>query len=264
MSFADTQTGLVELARTGEVATVLLNRPEVLNACTSEMLADLTAALDELAADDGARVVILGGRGPSFCAGADLNEDVPEGTGRQLLDEYLPICKRIASLEKPVIAAVNGPAIGVGMSLALICDLVVMAEDAYLWPPFARIGLVPDGGASWLLVRELGYHKAFELIAAGERITAAHAVELGLANRILPSEGFLAAAIAWGEAIAGGSPYSLAESKKLMRMACSRSFDEVFAAEAAVQDICSTSEFFAEAKRKIFSRQQARKGGTSD
>ena len=142
----------IELSRDEGISVLLLNRPASLNACTSGMLAELTTALDELAADQSVRVVVLSGQGRLFCAGANLKEASLDGATSDLLDNYLPVFSRIASMEKPVIAAINGGAVGVGMSLALSCDLVLMAEDAYLMSPFTRIGLVPDGGATWLLL----------------------------------------------------------------------------------------------------------------
>jgi 2-(1,2-epoxy-1,2-dihydrophenyl)acetyl-CoA isomerase len=150
----------IELSHAQGISTLLLNRPASLNACAAGMLAELSAALDELATDENVRAVVLSGKGRLFCAGADLSEESTQGATRQLLDRYLPIFRRITSMEKPVIAAVNGGAAGVGMSLALSCDLVLMAEDAYLLSPFTRIGLVPDGGATWLLVRQLGHARA--------------------------------------------------------------------------------------------------------
>jgi 2-(1,2-epoxy-1,2-dihydrophenyl)acetyl-CoA isomerase len=232
----------------------MLNRPDSLNACTSGMLAELTTALDALAADQSVRVVVLSGQGRLFCAGANLKEASLDGATSDLLDNYLPVFSRIASMEKPVIAAINGGAVGVGMSLALSCDLVLMAEDAYLMSPFTRIGLVPDGGATWLLLRQLGYARAYEIAVSGEKVTAQRALSLGLANRLSHPDELLHAAIEWGREIAKSSAFALAQTKKLMRLAATSSYQEIFSAEARVQEECGNSEYFKQARRELFSK----------
>jgi len=244
----------IELFRDAGICVLLLNRPASLNACTSGMLAELTTALDELAADQSARVVVLSGQGRLFCAGANLKEASLDGATSDLLDNYLPVFSRIASMEKPVIAAVNGGAVGVGMSLALSCDLVLMAEDAYLLSPFTRIGLVPDGGATWLLLRQLGYARAYEIAVSGEKVTAQRALSLGLANRLSQPDELLPAAIEWGREIAKSSAFALAQTKKLMRLAATSSYEEIFSAEARVQEECGNSEYFKQARRELFSK----------
>ena len=120
----------------------------------------------------------------------------------------------IAALPKPVIAAVNGFAAGIGLSFALQCDLVMMAEDAFLLSPFTTISLVPDGGANWMLVRQLGYHRAYELSIESSRIAASRCVELGLANRTAPADSLVADAVAWGAELAKRAPLSLAATKR--------------------------------------------------
>jgi 2-(1,2-epoxy-1,2-dihydrophenyl)acetyl-CoA isomerase len=244
----------VEYTSGAGLATVLLNRPAALNASTSRMLDGLLAALDFAAADPEVRAIVLAGRGRAFCAGADLKEIVPEGTERQLLERYLPVAERIATTDAVVIAAVAGSAIGVGMSLALICDLVVMAEDARLWAPFTRLGLVPDGGASWLLVRQLGYHRAFRIVAEGQPLTAREALDLGLANRLAAPGEHLSTAEAWGREIAAQAGPSLAASKRLLRLAAGATFETVFRAEARDQGQCAQSDFFRAAREKILGK----------
>jgi len=244
----------IEISNDEGIAVLLLNRPASLNACTSSMLAELNTALGELAADESVRAVVLSGKGRLFCAGANLKEEAPEGATRQLIESYLPIFRRIAGMEKPVIAAINGGAVGVGLSLALSCDLVLMAEDAYLLSPFIKIGLVPDGGATWLLVRQLGYARAYEMAISGEPVTAQRALELGLANRLACPDELLGVAEEWGREIAGGSALALAQTKKLMRLATTSSYEDIFTAEARVQENCGQSEYFLEARRKLFEK----------
>jgi 2-(1,2-epoxy-1,2-dihydrophenyl)acetyl-CoA isomerase len=242
----------IELSNDEGIAVLLLNQPASLNACTSSMLAELNTALGDLAADESVRAVVLSGKGRLFCAGANLKEEAPEGATRQLLESYLPIFRHIASMEKPVIAAVNGGAVGVGLSLALSCDLVLMAEDAYLLSPFTRIGLVPDGGATWLLLRQLGYARAYEMAVSGEPVTAQRALELGLANRLVPPDDLLPAAVEWGREIVKSSAFALAQTKKLMRLAATSSYEDIFTAEARVQEECGKTEFFKQARRELF------------
>ena len=246
----------IEISNDEGIAVLLLNRPASLNACTSSMLKELNTALGELAADESVRAVVLSGKGRLFCAGANLKEEAPEGATRQLIESYLPIFRHIAGMEKPVIAAVNGGAVGVGLSLALSCDLVLMAEDAYLLSPFTRIGLVPDGGATWLLVRQLGYARAYEMAVSGEPVTAQRALALGLANRLAVPDELLPAAIEWGREIANSSAFALAQTKKLMRLAATSSYEDIFTAEAKVQEECGNSEYFIEARRKLFEKSE--------
>lgn len=232
------------LERDGAVAVLLLDRPESLNAFTRQLRVELAAALGELAGDDTVRAVVLGGRGRAFCAGADLKESGSGAVERELLTEYLPCFTAIATMDKPVIAAVAGSASGVGMSLALHCDLLLMADDAFLGTAFSRIGLVPDGGASWLLVRQLGYRRALQLVLESERIPAGRALELGLANRVVPAAELMAEARGWAARLATLSAAATAGTKRLMRLAAEAGFDEVFRSEARLQEACAASAYF--------------------
>jgi 2-(1,2-epoxy-1,2-dihydrophenyl)acetyl-CoA isomerase len=129
-----------------------------------------------------------------------------------------------------------------------------MAEDAYLLSPFTRIGLVPDGGATWLLVRQLGHARAFEVAAGGERVSAQRALALGLANRLAPSDELLQKAVEWGREIAKSSAFALAQTKKLMRLAATASFEDIFNAEAHAQEECGNSAFHQQARRAFFEK----------
>ncbi|MBW7930313.1 MAG: enoyl-CoA hydratase/isomerase family protein [Gammaproteobacteria bacterium] len=234
----------IALAREGAIGLLELARPAALNALTRELRLELHDALDRLAGDAGIRAVVFSGQGRAFCAGADLKEAGSSDVELELLEEYLPCFTAIAGMDKPVIAAVTGAASGVGLSLALHCDLLVMAEDAFLGLAFARIGLVPDGGASWLLVRQLGYRRAFELALEAGRIPASRALELGLANRVVPEPQVVAEARQWATQLAGLPVLAVAGTKKLMRLAAEAGFDEVFREEALLQARCGASEYF--------------------
>ncbi len=169
------------------VALITLNRPAVMNAFNGQMRRELLAAVRRAIDDAGARVVVLTGEGRGFSAGADLADGVPPLVQQQIDEEYKPVLMAISEAPKPFISAVNGAAAGIGSSFAMACDLTVMADNAYIYQAFMAIALVPDGGATWHLVRQLGRKRAFEVIVEGERMSAARCLELGLANRVVPA-----------------------------------------------------------------------------
>ncbi len=247
----------------GAVAVLLLDRPASLNALNRELRRELRTALEQAGADDRIRAVVIGGNGPTFCAGADLWEAGGDGgVAAELLGEYWPCFAAIAAMDKPVIAAVGGTAAGIGMSLALHCDLLVMAEDAVLWPAFGGIGLVPDGGASYLLVRQLGARLAFQILAEAERIGAARALQLGLANQVVPGATLLDAARERARRLASLSPVAVAGTRKLVRLAMEEDFATVFRSEAQWQARCTGSEYFQERLRE-FQRKRAGNRGSA-
>jgi 2-(1,2-epoxy-1,2-dihydrophenyl)acetyl-CoA isomerase len=234
--------------RQGAVARVILSRPEVLNAFNRRLAQDLRDAMTEAAGDRGVRAVVLSGAGGRFSAGADLKQGFPRD--RRIEDlintDFRPTLDMIAGMDKPVIAAVGGPAAGIGLSFALVCDLVVMADDAYLLSPFAAIGLIPDGGATWLLARQLGYHRAFQLCIESERVSAERCLALGLANRVVPAAELDSHSLEWAQSLAARAPLALARTKRAMRAAMSLSFSETIAYEAHLQTGCLESEDAAE------------------
>lgn len=249
----------VEVSRDGAVATVLMNRPESVNSINDQMRMDLAAALQSVAKDSSIRAVVLAGAGRLFCAGADLTSGMVDGDGVEdfLRSEYRPSFDAISAMRKPVISAVNGSAAGIGLSLALACDLGVMADNAFLLSPFATIGLVPDGGATWFLVRQLGYHRAYQLAIECERIPAQRAIDLGLLNRIAPSGEAITAAQSWAAELATRAPYSLAATKRAMRLAMHASYDETYSLEASLQNMCIDSDDFTEGVAAFFEKRPA-------
>lgn len=218
------------------VAVIALNRPDNMNAFTADLRADLAQALHDVANDNSVRVVVLTGEGRCFSAGADLKESLGgRPVSEQLREEYRPVFAAIAELPVPVIAAIPGSAAGIGMSLALHCDLVIMAEDAFLLSPFSTISLVPDGGLNWMLVRHLGYKRAFQLSVEAERIDAARCVELGLANRTAPASELQSTALEWARDLSQRAPLALAATKKVMRFAMDNDWDSSYDLEAQLQ-----------------------------
>lgn len=221
----------------GPIATIAINRPDAMNSFTQALRNDLTAALAKAGSDTSIRAVVLTGRGRAFSAGADLSAGFPDHQTieQQLHREYRPIFQEIMSMPKPVIAAINGAAAGIGMSVALICDLAVMSEKAFMLAPFTTISLVPDGGATFLLQHHLGYKRAFQLCAETERVDAARCLDYGLVNRVVSADDVLSNAQAWAKSLSERAPLSLAATKKAMRDAQLGAWDAAFNVEATLQ-----------------------------
>ncbi|HVN41209.1 MAG TPA: enoyl-CoA hydratase [Steroidobacteraceae bacterium] len=239
----------VLLEKRGRVAVVTLNRPESLNGFTTSLRVELRRALEAVATEDSVRAVVLTGAGRGFSAGADLKGN-PMMSGpaveRELNEEYGPCLRLIANMPKPVVAALNGFATGIGGSFALICDLVVMGEGAFFQVPFARLGLVPDGGMTYLLTERLGHRRAFELAIGGERVPAARCLEWGLANRVVPDERVLGEALSWAEQLCDAAPIALGYMKQLLRRSPGLGYEATIREEARLQAPCIDSQDFRE------------------
>ncbi len=212
---------LIEVDIQRRVATVTLNRPERLNALGQDMRERLYAALERVASDDAARVVMLTGAGRAFCSGGDvkeMNERRAAGKTPRRETEVVPlrdgILLRLQTLPKPVIAAVNGIAAGAGMNLALGCDLRIASDKAAFGQVFVKRGLHPDWGGTFFLPRLVGMAKALELILTGELVPAPEALRLGLVNRVVPDADFAAEARAWAEQLAEGPPIAMRLAKR--------------------------------------------------
>jgi 2-(1,2-epoxy-1,2-dihydrophenyl)acetyl-CoA isomerase len=207
----------VETRRDGAVLTITLNRPAVLNAVDAAMHAALAAALEE-ASDPSVRAVLLTGAGRGFCAGQDLSE--PGSATRAVADRLRERFNRhvlaLRTLEKPVLAAVNGPAAGAGLALALACDVRLAAEEATFVPAFVRLGLAPDTGATWLARRLLGAARAFEWLATGRALTAAEALRWGLVSEVVPAAELPARALEVAELFAALPTRAVWETKRLL------------------------------------------------
>ena len=226
---------IVKYEQRDAVAVITLHRPESMNAFDTELRADVAAAFAKAHEDDSVRVVIFTGEGRCFSAGADLKAGIDRDVEEILQSEYRPVLEAIANIPKPVIAAVPGSAAGIGLSMALQCDLLIMADNAFLLSPFTTISLVPDGGLNWLLVRQLGYRQAFQLSVESERIPAARCLELGLANKTVPAESLLSAAMEWAQALSKRAPLSLTATKKIMRFSADNNWSDSYDLEAKLQ-----------------------------
>ncbi|MDX3644935.1 enoyl-CoA hydratase/isomerase family protein [Streptomyces sp. MB09-02B] len=235
---------LILHATDNAVSWITLNRPEAMNAITPDQRERLIQLLSEASADPAVRAVVITATGRGFCAGADLRstatdggERVPGDVARVIRLGAQRLIAAVLDCEKPVIAAVNGTAAGIGAHLALACDLVLAAEEARFIEVFVRRGLVPDGGGAYLLPRLIGPHRAKELMFFGDALSAADAERLGLANRVVPAQDLEKTARAWAERLAAGPTRALASAKHLVNTSLDTDRATAFAAEAAAQEI---------------------------
>jgi 2-(1,2-epoxy-1,2-dihydrophenyl)acetyl-CoA isomerase len=262
---ADPQT--VTVRRDGAAVTITLDRPEALNAWNRQLGAELLAALRDAADDDAVRAVRLTGAGRAFSSGADLrditameDERTPEGhpdVARLLHERYHPIITLVREMPKPVLAAVNGPAAGIGASLALASDLVIAAESAYLLLAFVNIGLVPDGGSSLLVPSRVGFARAAEMAMLGERIPAPRALEWGLVNRVAADDAFAAESDALLARLAAGPTRAYAGVKRQLNAWLYARMREQLDLEASVQQDMAASGDFAEGVAAFVERREA-------
>jgi 2-(1,2-epoxy-1,2-dihydrophenyl)acetyl-CoA isomerase len=242
----------VNLYRRGPGARVELNRPERLNAWNNQFSYDLLAAINEVTENPEFRAVTVTGAGRAFSSGADL-KDAGDLTGgdsevvyRRLTEQYHPIITGLRLMPKPVIAAVNGPAAGIGLSLALACDLVVAAESAFFQLAFVNIGLVPDGGSSLFVPSRVGFTRAAELAMLGERLDARTALGWGLINRVWPDDEFAAQSDALLERLASGATQSYAGTKRQLNRWLYEQMPAQLEFEAGIQREMAASGDFAE------------------
>lgn len=241
----DYQTITREIA--GDVAVVTLNRPEVLNALNGLMRAELRHAIET--AGQGARVVVLTGAGRAFCAGQDLGDgpNVAALNLEQVLrDDYHPLVRAITECPVPVIAAVNGTAAGAGASLALICDVVIAAESARFVQAFARIGLMPDAGATWMLPRLVGPARALGAALFAESVTAREAADWGMIWEAVPDPAFDARWRSRASQLAEGPTLAYREMRAAMRTAWGQALEPHLDEEARRQGRLGTSRDFRE------------------
>lgn len=232
-----------------QVMTLTLNRPERRNAFNNQMLADLTAAVSDASSDPHVRAVMITGAGTAFSAGQDLAAFEAEARGdaqAHILTNYKPLILALRNIEKPVIAAINGVTAGAGLSVALACDLRIMADDAVLLAAFGRIGLVCDSGASWFLARHLGFGRAFEFAIQGGTLPATRCLELGLVNRVAPSAVLAREASTWAEELAQLPTLAVGWTKKSMNRAMEAGLLETLETEAQFQGQAARSQDFIE------------------
>ncbi len=242
----------VQLERADHVARVVMNRPEALNAWTQQLGREMSDALDECAADPDVRAIVITGAGRAFSSGADLKAE------RELTDAgspdvvsplrgvYNPLILRLRTIPKPVIAAVNGPAVGIGCSLALAADLIVAARSSYFLLAFVNIGLGLDGGASQTLVTRVGAARAFEIAYLGERIEAERALSWNLINEVVDDDQLADRVAQLGAKLAAGPPGSYASIKRTINDRAYGGFEQLLELEAVLQQERADSKDFVE------------------
>lgn len=243
---------------TNGVATICLNRPQAMNAFNTQLRLDLLAAIERANADDTARTVVVTGEGRGFCAGHDLADGMGEfDTIEALINaEYKPCLDAIDGSEKLYIAAINGAAAGIGASLAMTCDLSVMADNGYMYFAFAAVGLVVDGGASYHLVKQLGYRKAVELVMEAKKIPVEECLAFGLINKQVPADQLREAAQQWAERLATGAPLAQKFNKQLLKSARESDLPTMIAMEAKTQNLAMATEDHKIATTAFFNKQQ--------
>lgn len=244
----DFETITYDLAK--GVGTITLNRPEALNSTNDQMYKELNYLLDEIAADDAVRCVILTANGRGFCAGADVRGMDPNmkllarrARHRGILRNVL---RPLHDLEKPVIAAVNGVAVGAGFNIALACDIVISSDKAMFSQIFTKMGLVPDLGGLYFLTRVVGVNKAKELCFTAKKIGAAEAHELGIVNHVVPHDDLMAEARKMAEDIAAGPPVALAMIKTLLNKSSDSTLEQMLEYEGYAQTLAYTTPDHAE------------------
>lgn len=251
---------MIDYERKGAGAVIRLDQPQRMNALTEPMIEALDAAVDAAVAS-GARALMITGAGRAFCAGGALSElpDDPSliDAGLILETHINPLLLKLADLPIPLIAAVNGPAIGAGASIALAADMIVMSRSAFLSYAFAQVGLAPDGGASWLLPRTLGWHRAMSLMMTGERISAEQAVDWGLAWKAVDAETLTSEAEALLERLANGPTLAYAAVRRTARAALDLGFAQALDVEREAQGDAGRTADFREGAAAFLARRPA-------
>jgi 2-(1,2-epoxy-1,2-dihydrophenyl)acetyl-CoA isomerase len=255
------------VAREGRIATLTLNRPQVLNTLDFALMEALVARIGEVAQDSEIRCVIVNGAGRHFMAGGDLRAfasrlDRPAGEFSAqftLMVDRLHACiETLQRMDKPVIASVHGAVAGFGLSLMLACDLAIAGEDAYFTSAYRAIALTPDGGLTYTLPRLVGAKRAMEIVLLGDRFDARKALELGLVNRIVPSTELESATRELAQRLASGPARALGSAKRLLTASWNRTLAEQLHAEAESFGRCSAHADFAEGLQAFFEKRPAR------
>ena len=266
------------------IGWIRLNRPEKMNAIGTLTRQQLGEAIKQAEKDDAVRVVVLTGSGRAFCSGADVTEMVgdggggapgagsagpaasrggvppseqmrtPEDVGNVLRNEYMPMLTRLRTMPKPVIAAMNGPAVGIGASYALACDIRIAVPEAYLLEAFINIGLAPDGGVSWLLPRLAGTGVAYEMFFTGKPLSATDAHRLGIINRLVPQERFEEEVRELATQLASQPRGALAAAKRAVNHALESSYEEALEFESYLQESQAASQEFADGVQSFLAR----------
>jgi len=253
----------IELTIDAAVATITLNVPHRRNALTFALRHSLREKLLQVAADKVVRAVVLTGAGTSFCSGADVEDMQADGlaASRARMVHSHELIRTLYRLDKPVIAAVRGHAVGFGWSLALACDFTLAAESAKFSQIFTRIGLAPDGGSVYFLMRNLGQLRAKELVYSARIVEAQEALQLGLVNRVVPDEELLAQAQHWAAELAGAPTFALAMAKRMFDASAAPGLEQFLDTELLMQPQLKQTLDYAEGRRAFREKRPARFSG---
>lgn len=247
----------LEFAVSGPIATVAFSQEHVLNALTPELVADLSRVLPEIRQNPEIRAVIITGRGRAFCAGGSL-QSIGEGfgpaEGHRYMSEGTRWVHELATLPKPVVAAVNGIAVGAGLSIALACDVVIASEKATFGAVFGKVGLVPDVAMTYFLPRVVGLQRAKELVFSARIFPAAEALALGIALKVVPEEALMDEARAMAQAFAQGPTFAIGLAKGLLNRSHNAALEEALEREAAAQALLFQTADHAEGVRAFHER----------
>jgi 2-(1,2-epoxy-1,2-dihydrophenyl)acetyl-CoA isomerase len=249
----------------GDRALITLADPDSLNALSAPLVRQLRKALEQLVREPELRSIVLTGADPGFSAGGDLRmmqvavsrlTDAPGTTDiwRWIRNEFGAIARLIARSEKTFLAALNGPAAGVGLAWALTCDIAIASERAVIMPAFGKLSLLPEVGTSWALTRHLGYQGAYAYYLRGEHIDAQAALRMGLVQEVLPHDALLSTAEQWCDRVSAMPPHAMEMTKPLLRAVSDASWDGALAMEEFAEPTCFTTEAFAGAVRGMLAR----------
>ena len=251
----------IKVEAEGAVGWIRFNRPEKMNAIGALTRQQLGEALKQAERDDAVRVVVLTGTGRAFSSGADVTEmaqhpgmRTPEDVGNILRTQYMPMLMRLRTMPKPVIAAMNGPAVGIGASYALACDIRIATPEAYLLEAFINIGLAPDGGVSWLLPRLAGTGVAYEMFFTGKPLSAADAYRLGVINRVVPADRLEEEVRDLANHLASQPRQAMAGAKRALNHALNSTFEEAMEFESYLQEAQAGSPEFVEGVQAFLAR----------
>jgi 2-(1,2-epoxy-1,2-dihydrophenyl)acetyl-CoA isomerase len=262
-----TEENILLLEKNEGIGIITLNRPDKLNAFNDELTFKLKDALKETERDHNIRAVILTGAGRGFCSGQDLqarglhDQGHRPSLGISIRHRYNPIILKIRSMEKPVIAAVNGVAAGAGASLAFVCDFRIVSDKGYFVQSFTKVGLIPDSGSTFFLPRLIGITRAFELMLTAEKLEAEEALRLGLVNKVVPQDKLMDEAMSFAQRLAAGPSLAYGLTKRAVNRAIFPDIEELLEYEASLQEIAGRSDDFEEGvKAFIEKREPAYKG----
>jgi 2-(1,2-epoxy-1,2-dihydrophenyl)acetyl-CoA isomerase len=244
--------------RQNGIGILIMNRPEIRNAFITEIKEELLYALEDMEKDEDIKCIVITGEGRAFSAGGDLSalKEIKPLGGRKRLIDGVKLLHKVLEIEKPIIAAVNGPAAGSGCSFALACDMVLASDKALFVQSFVNVGLIPDFGAIHFLPLLIGPHRAKEMMFLGEKVSAEDALQIGLINKIIPSDKLMETTISIAENMARKSPISIGLTKRMMNQHVNGQLKMLLEIEAATQDICLQTKDFNEGVTSFFEKRQ--------